>query len=97
MWPDPQRTREIATRMLYDRARHSIQAIAGYDFLGYHLASAVCAISYPDYPVTTFSCAEQFSASNALTMAKGGMVALFAGCSLLRLKRLMNDIGRYNG
>jgi hypothetical protein len=51
MWPDPQRFHEISTRLLAECQRHSVNAIAGYDYLGYHLAVGVCSRSWPEYPI----------------------------------------------
>jgi hypothetical protein len=52
MWPDPKRSHESATRLLAECQRHGVAAIAGYDFLSYHLAAGVCSLSWPMYPVS---------------------------------------------
>jgi hypothetical protein len=51
MWPDPQHSHKIVTRLLAECQRHNVNAIAGYDYLGYHLAAGVCSRSWPIYPI----------------------------------------------
>jgi hypothetical protein len=52
MWPDPKHYYKITTRLLAECQRHNVNAIAGYDYLGYHLAVGVCCQSGPAYPVS---------------------------------------------
>jgi orotate phosphoribosyltransferase len=52
MWPDPKHYYKITTRLLAECQRHNVNAIAGYDYLGYHLAVGVCCQSGPVYPVS---------------------------------------------
>jgi hypothetical protein len=52
MWPDPRRSHEITTCLLAECQRHNVLAIAGYDYLGYHLAVGVCCQSGSMYPVS---------------------------------------------
>jgi hypothetical protein len=52
IWPDPKRYYEITTRLLTECQRHSVTAIAGYDYLGFHLAAGVCCQSSTVYPVS---------------------------------------------
>jgi hypothetical protein len=49
---DPSATYAISTRLLAECREHGVRAIAGYDFLGYHLAVSARVISRPGYPVS---------------------------------------------
>jgi hypothetical protein len=51
MWPDSERLHKLVSRLLADCQRHNVNAIAGYDYLGYHLAAGVCSQSWPICPI----------------------------------------------